>query len=214
VSRARPEWNGGRLAWIRGTVTIDPSVNSLGPTFEPPSRVQQPAEWARRLLADFGLDIIQERRDPGIRPANLFLKRHRGGWLFVGHKPNTTVRFWVKTDDGAPLYAESETPIVGGHAGEAFGKSFYSEVRAFVRMQDGIVQTKELPAPIGRQRRLSFADLVDATLTLYPEPASLENGHFELHAAITRDQPVAYEADRGRGAAIVTHFTGTLYAAW
>jgi len=214
VSRARPEWNGGQLAWIRGSVTIEPSVNPLGPTFDPPSQVQQPAEWVRRMLADLGIDVVQERHDAGVRAANVFIKRFRGGWYFVGHKPNTTVRFWVRTADGAPLYAESETPIVGGYAGESFGKSFYSEVRAFVQMRDGIVQTKELPSPVGRERRVSFANLVDACVTVYPEPASLDSGHFELHAAITRDQPVPYELDRRRGAAVVKNFTGTLYAAW
>ena len=144
----------------------------------------------------------------------MFVKRHRGAWYFLGHKPNTTVRFRVKTADGAPLYAEAETPIADGYAGESFGKSFYSEVRAFARMRDGIVQTKELPAPVGRKRRISFADLADATVTVYPDPRSLEDGHFGLHSAITRDRPVSYELDRRRGAATVRNFTGTLYAEW
>lgn len=214
VSRARAEWNGGRLAWVRGSVTFDPSVNSLEPAFDPPAQVQQPGEWARGLLAGLGIAIIQDRRDPAVRPANLFIKRWRGAWCFVGHKPNTTVRFQVRTADGAPLYAESETPIVEGYAGEAFGKSFYSEVRAFVQVADGIVETKELPKPIGRKRRISFAGLADATVTVYPEPASLADGSFALHAAVTRDKPVPFEPDLRRGAAIVRGFTGTLYAEW
>jgi hypothetical protein len=212
--RERDAWNGGRLAWVRGTVDVDPSEPTLEPRFDDPLQALCPAEWARSLLGELGLDIVQVRRDPTVRPANVFVKRRRGGWFFVGHKPNTTAAFWVRTDDGAPLYAECETPIVRGYAGECFGKSFYNEVRAFVEMADGVVQTKELPVPVGLSRRVSYAGLVDATVVVYPDPAAIERGSFELHASIIRDKPVPHTLDRERGAAVVEGVTGTLYAAW
>ena len=51
-------------------------------------------------------------------------------------------------------------------------------------------------------------------MTLYPDPASLEGGTFEVHSAITRDKPVPCQIDRERGAAAVWDFTGTLYVGW
>ncbi|MFP4057723.1 MAG: hypothetical protein ACLF0G_12725 [Candidatus Brocadiia bacterium] len=214
VCRAPSEWRGGRLAWLRGTVSIDPSAESLGPTFDEPWQVLRAAEWARPLLGELGLEIVQDRRDAATRAANVFVKRHRGAWCFVGHKPDTTVRFWTRTEDGAPLFAESETPIVDGRAGQCFPKSFASEVRAFARMTDGVVRTKEMPPPVGRARRVAYSGLVNADLVLYPPPGALASGQFELHATPTGDAPVAFEATEEGHRAVVRGFTGTLYATW
>jgi hypothetical protein len=211
LTRARPDWQGGRLSWIRGSTSIDPSVPRLEPATDDPDEAYLPAEWTRRLLADHGLDIVQERLDPTVRPANVFVKRWRGAWVFLGHKPDTTARFWVKTADGAPVYAECETPIVDGYAGESFGKTFYSEVRALVKMAVGVVSYKELPVPLGKRRHFCLSGLVDATVTLYPDPAALQAGSFDVQARIKDDRTVPHYVDEACGAVRVEGYTGSLY---
>jgi RNA polymerase sigma factor (sigma-70 family) len=288
LTRARPDWQGGRLSWIRGSTSIDPSVPRLEPATDEPGEAYLPAEWTRRLLADHGLDIVQERLDRTVKPANVFVKRWRGAWVFLGHKPNTTARFWVRTADGAPVYAECETPVVHGYAGESFGKTFYSEVRAFVKMavgpaeaasgellreqvhtvldqlslrerkvlemrfglkdgqshtleevgqafgvtrerirqieakalrklrhpirsRDGLVSYKELPVPLGKRRHFCLSGLVDATVTLYPDPAALQAGSFDVQARIKDDKTVPHHVDQARGAVRVENYTGSLY---
>jgi hypothetical protein len=211
LTRARPDWQGGRLSWIRGSTSIEPSVPRLEPTTDPPGEAYLPAEWTRRLLADHGLDIVQERPDRTVKPVNVFVKRWRGAWAYLGHKPDTTTRFWVKTVDGAPVYAERETPIVDGYAGESFGKTFYSEVRAFVEMADGVVAYKELPVPLGKHRHFCLSGLVDATVTLYPDPLALQAGSFDVQAQIRDDKTVPHEVDTARGSARVEGHTGELY---
>ena len=199
----------GRVAWIRGTVGWDPAINALEPVVDPAWRFHKCDDWPRRLLAEFGLDIRQDRLDENVRPANVFIKRYRGAWWFVGHKPNTTAKFWVKTADGAPLYAECETPIVNGYAGETFGKTFVNEVRAFVKMRDGVVQVKELPVPIGQRRHFCLAGLEGATVTLYPEPKA----QLRLLRKITDKDTVPFTPG-ANGAVIVHDYTGNLQVQW
>jgi len=212
LSRAQPRWNGGRLMWIAGTVSFDPRHRMLEPVMDAPGDVRLSSDWPRRMLADCGLDIVQERRDESVRPATVFIKRHRGAWYFVGHKPNTTAHFFVKTADGAPVWAESETRIRDGYAAESFGKSFYSEVRAFVKMRDGIVAVKELSVPIGRARHLCISGLTDAAVTIYPDPAALAAGRVRIHPQLYVEQTVPYTV---RGEAIVVEgYSGSLYVTW
>ena len=214
VARARDEWRGGRLAWVRGTCCFNPTINSLEPTWDPAWLVRLPDDWPRRMLAELGLDIVQERHEEGTRPANVFIKRARGAWFFVGHKPDTSVRFWVRTADGAPAYAEHETPMVDGYAGECFGKTFHNEVRAFVKMPDGVVRCKEIAAAIGKRRHFSLENLRDATVTLYAEPRAIEKGTLEITSIIKGEDPVPCEVCGDRGAVVVRNYTGTLYVTW
>jgi len=214
VVRSPAEWNGGQLAWIRGSVCFDPAPKTIEPRFDPPWQFLRPDDWPRRLLAELGLDIVQDRRSEAAKPANVFVKRYDGAWFFTGHKPDTSVRFWVRTPDGAPCYMETEMPIVNGYAGECFGKTFHNEVRAFVRMRDGVVKTKAMPVPVGRRQHFSLAGLVNADVTIYPKPDALSTGSLDLQPIIAGDTPVPYEADAVRGAARVRDFTGTLYVAY
>ncbi|MFW6154724.1 MAG: hypothetical protein ACOC95_05860 [Planctomycetota bacterium] len=214
ISRTRTSWKGGRLGWIRGTVSFDPFKNMLEGTPDQPWNVRRPDDWARRMLAEFGLDIIQERLDEGTRTANVFIKRWKGAWVFVGHKPNTTARLWVKTADGAPVFPESETPLRDGYAGDCFGKTLNAEVRCFVKMRDGIVQAKEMPTLAHGRRQLSLANLDHATVTIYPDPVALTDGSLKLTSVITSDDLVPCTVDKERGCVTVKDHTGMLYVAW
>jgi hypothetical protein len=214
VVRQSRGWRGGRLLWLRGTVSFDPGRNTLEPAWDPAHSCLQPAEWARSLLAETGLRIVQERHDPATRPTYLFIKRTGGAWVFVGHKPDTSVRFFVRTPHGAPAYEEQETPLVGGYAGESFGKTFCRPVRAFVdQMPDGVVTVKRLPPPLGRRAHFSITGLRRATVTLYPDPEALAEGAVRVQPKL-RAGRVPYEIDRRQGTVRVRHITGALYISW
>jgi len=214
LTRAKAEWAGGRLAWIRGTVSFHPFRDMLEGTPDQPWNVRRPDDWPRRMLAAFGIDILHDRLDEGVRPANLFIKRWKGAWMFVGHKPNTSAKFWVRTADGAPIFPESETPIVDGYAGECFAKSINAEVRCFVKMGDGVVQAKEMPHLVHGRRQLSLAGLDNATVTIYPDPIALADGSLKVTRVITSEDYVDYDTDEARGCITVRDYTGVLYIAW
>ncbi|MCE9612821.1 MAG: hypothetical protein K8T26_01005 [Lentisphaerae bacterium] len=215
IHRARPAWHGGRLAWIWGSTGFDHTDTDVAEgRFDHPWEARRAAEWLRGLLAEMGFEIRQERHDESVPPACLIIKRHRGAWFFVGHKPNTSVRFAVRTPDGAPVYAESETPIRAGFAGESFHKTIYTEVRAFVQMPDGTVSSKELGRPIGKQRHFCIGGLVSARVVIYPDPQALTSGSLHVSRLIAGEESVPYRVDARRQAVTVSRYTGDLYVSW
>ncbi len=215
VVRASRAWRGGQLLWLRGTVSFDPGLSTLEPAWDPAHSCLQPAEWARALLGETGLRIVQERREPATRPTYLFIKRTRGAWVFVGHKPDTSVRFFVRTPQGAPAYEEQETPIIGGFAGESFGKTFCRAARVFIdRMTDGVVAVKLLPLPLGRRAHFSVTGLRGATVTLYPDPEALAEGTVRVQPRLRAGRSPGRQIDRREGTIRVRNVTGSLYISW
>lgn len=214
VSRAEPEWNGGRLIWLRGTVHCDPDHHTLEPTWDPPWRVTRTDTWARRLLAEFGWDILQERESGTVRATNLFIKRRDGAFYFVGHATDTTVRTHVRTPFGAPVYAESETAMRDGYAVRSFGKSVYNEVRTFVECTDGTVHCKEMPPPIGKTRHVCISNLADASVIFFPGRNAIESGSLVVRSVIAGKTVVAAEVDAADGCVRLKGCTGALYFEW
>jgi hypothetical protein len=222
VVRSRPEWNGGQLGWIRGTVPLGIKEGTFSLPRDRADDVARVQDWARHLLAEFGLGILQRRQSVSTEPIRLFIKRYQGAWYFVGSKPDTTVHARVRTDDGAPVFLEYQTPIVAGYGEEHFGKTICNEVRFFVRMSDGVVKAKELAAPPDKQRVLSLTGCVDATVTIYPDPQALREGKVLVipwQGADRWDGPeggqrIPFRVDSARDCLIVEKHSGPLYVKW
>lgn len=165
----KKEWNNGAIAWIRGSVHFNPlNPKAQEPEIDPVGYFKTSNDWMRRILSKFGWDFLQNRESENNKQALLFIKRHDNAFYFTGHKPDTTVTTSIKTPYGAPLYNESQTIIKDGYAFDNFGTSFYNEVRVFVKMEDGIVSSKELPVPKDLQRHLSISGLKNADLIFFP----------------------------------------------
>ncbi len=227
--RSAPDWNGGRLAWIRGSVAFS-SRRRLEPLPQDPQRCYNPGEWARGLLADLGYAIEQQRTGPGIRPAMLFVSRHRGAFMLAGHKPDAPVTVRLRFPDGAPLVSERETLYADGRSTYCFDKTIHHEVRAFVRQEGGsCIRVKEQKTPTDRHRCFEISGLEAAELTLYPYPESLADGTFEVAQTGVYDtaEPTAqdpegalvphrldYEADVERAAAVLRAVSGSITVTW
>ncbi len=222
VVRNDPAWNGGSIAWIHGSCGFKTGRKTRDgePGEDKPWNARLPFSWPRHILAEqSGLEIVQERVDESVKPAYVFIKRRKGAFIFTGHKPNTTVSMRIKTRDGAPAFAESETRIRDGYACENFGKTYHNEVRVFVRQDNGTVIVKELAARRveGFTRHFSVANLEGADVTIYPDPVSLADGNLRLNGRIAgwKDrEDVPFETDTGRGCVVVRDYTGALYVTW
>ncbi len=211
----------GGLAWIRGTVPF--ALPTAPPLFrlaqDQPGDAQRPQEWPRRLLAELGLDLLQHRRAADVKPAQLFLKRHRGAFYLVGAKPDTTVHARLRCPDGAPAFTEYDTPVVEGYAVEHFGKTVYNEIRCFVRCDDGVVKVKALPFGPQHERCYAISGLVDATVTFYPDPRAAAEGRVlvqpEQWSDTLDDAPtVPFRYDPRRGCLVIDRHTGPLVVKW
>ena len=222
VVRRDPAWNGGSISWLHGSCGFHTDTESRDgePAEDKPWNTRLPFEWPRRMLAEqCGLDIVQDRIDESVKPAYIFIKRRKGAFIFTGNKPNTTVTMRVKTPDGAPVYAESETRIRNGYACDHFGKTFHNEVRVFVKQDEAVIYAKELAARRveGFIRHFSVANLENAEVTIFPDPVSLTNGKLRINGKIAGwidGEKIEYETDPRRGCVVVKSYTGALYVCW
>ncbi|NRA39190.1 MAG: hypothetical protein HRU15_13680 [Planctomycetes bacterium] len=206
--------SGSRIAWIRGTLHFDPLINNLEPLYDQPWMHVISDDWCRRMFAEFSWDIQQERLDQAQKPAYIFIKRHKGAFVFTGHKPNTTTGMWFKTPHGAPIFPNNETEIRGNYAGERFGKTIYNEVRAFVSMADGVVTYTELPIPKGYERHMCIGNLQQSDVKLFIHPDKLADRHYTITNKIKGDVVVEHSVDLSTGSIDVKNHTGAIYLMW
>lgn len=227
--RAEPDWNGGRVAWIRGSAAFS-RQRRLEPRPQDSQRYHNPGEWARHILSDLGYSIQQERRDPTVRPAMMFLSRHRGAFMIAGHKPDAPVTVRLQFPDGAPLVSERETRLENNWSCYGFDKTIHHEVRAFVRQSaDTFVRVKEQKTPTDKHRCFAISGLKDAEVTLYPYPDSLAEGGLEIvqtgvydAGEPTSEDPegplvprrLEYEVDRRKGAAVLRGVSDSITVTW
>lgn len=184
VTRAVPEWGGGRVTWVRGTVACDPEQvggHLLVPY--PPER-SFPGEALMRLaLASFGLELLYEYHGetppptpalPASASPLVVISRHRNGFFFAGYTPRTTVVQHFRLPQGAPLLNGYETKLVDGRATYHLPRAWRRECRAFVEQESGEVGCREqsFSEQYHLRRRMLVTGLRDAVLRFYHEPGT------------------------------------------
>ena len=162
------KFGAGSLSWLRGSTHFDSCKYELHPSWDSPREYAMSGEMLRGLLAEHGWSLRQEKRNLACRDIYAFIKRHDNAFYFSGHKPDSTSRLWASTPFGAPLFSESETLVKNGQAADSFGKSFYNEVRAFARMQNGVVKCKEMPSELGFSRHVALTGVKGAEILFFP----------------------------------------------
>lgn len=171
LSRALPEWNGGVLAWVRGT-------NSNH--YRPGGRLlatDAPNEWfageqlMRHTLTAFGYTFAVDRRDPDDRAPMVCVARCRNGFFFSGYHADTTVTLRLRFPHGAPLLLGCETILDGGCATYSMPRAWHRECRVFVEQADGskLSCLEMLPGHYGIRRRTQIRNLQNATVRFFPE---------------------------------------------
>jgi len=187
LSRALPEWSGGGLAWVRGTVSCDPE--QVGGHLLVPLRasVSYPGERLMRLaLQAFAFEILVEKQSP-YRLERLMatalpeltcpltcIARHRNAFFFAGYTPDTTYRVHFRLPQGAPVLTGYETLLTNGRATYSMPRAWRRECRVFVDQHEGEVGCRTVsPSTVyGFRNRWLVSGLRDATLRFYHEPGS------------------------------------------
>jgi hypothetical protein len=195
VTRALPAWNGGRLAWVRGTVACDPE--KVGGHLLVPfgAATSYPGERLTRLaLQAFGLEVLIEKPSahrlerlmetalPDQTCPLTCISRHRNGFIFSGYTPDTTYRVHFRMPQGAPILTGYETLLADGRSTYSMPRAWRRECRVFIEQPEGEVGCRTVsPGTYGVRNRLLVSGLCQATLRFYPEPGS------EDRVAILRD---------------------------
>lgn len=192
LSRSLPEWNGGQIAWVRGSLPYQ----AAGITHLP---VRQDRAYgdstvlARLLLQDFGYTLLQSKQSAESPPALMFISRRNNGFTFTGCKQDTSVQLQLRFPDGVPLLIGQTTEVGGDAAGNyALNRTFRDECRIFVDQADpSLVMCREMsaiPTPKKRflhnltARKFVVTNLQQAKVTLYPPLEAIKRGQVEVMA--------------------------------
>jgi ketosteroid isomerase-like protein len=188
LTRSLPEWNGGAVGWVRGSLPFESGLASHEPVSLPirqAERYMDTSVFVRYVLAELGYAFLQEKADAATRSVLNFVSRHDNAFFFSGCKPDTTVIQQFAFPDGAPLMIGKEARVSGGFASYCFDRSFRGECRVFVKQQEaGVISCREtVPRPTARhypERCIRVAHLQDADVTIYPPPEALRANKVEV----------------------------------
>jgi len=193
ISRSRPEWNGGKIAWLRATVSAKASSEGHMLAQRDPATNFQTESMARAILSEFGWDIsFVMNAGPGSGDNYTWrgttpittAARCRNALFVAGYNPDLTVESRLKLPLGAPLFIGTETVLENGMAVYRMPKSWNKECRVFVEQEsEGTLICHEETCEFnGATRRISVQGLKNATVRFLHEPNSERSLEFMLNS--------------------------------
>jgi hypothetical protein len=216
--REAPEWQGGKVVYVRGTNSSkfnggkllnpdDPSILFTGPLL------------MRYALTEYGMNCVIEKENPSVKNPVLTISRSNNAFIFSGYNPNSTVKHHLKFAQGAPLLLGLETKLDAGQAVYTLPTSWNRESRIFVEQNDGIVSYMELHAAVKDiDKRYQITGLKNATVRIYPaDGISAEKFEAYLNAGYpwkTGKISVKAGDEKWGKHFVVENITGSLTVAW
>ncbi|OGV81501.1 MAG: hypothetical protein A3K19_26045 [Lentisphaerae bacterium RIFOXYB12_FULL_65_16] len=171
-TRSLREWNGGRISWVRGTVSCDPERTG-GHLLVPlnPAETYPAEAMMRQALQSFGIFITPEKRNPEQPNPMLCVARRSNGFFLSGFTPDTTTAVQLRFPQGAPVLTNLETWVEGGRAQYNLPRAWHRECRVFIEQgEDGRVGCMErCSGMVGVSRRFLVTGLRNATVRFYYE---------------------------------------------
>ncbi len=163
VERADPDWNGGRVVWLRGSLPFHiedgENIRYVSPA------LLSAARFPRYLLSRFGYTIT-ERFDRKSSTAQVMLWRHRNGLYFTGYVPDNTLELGLSTPDGAPVLTGMTCILRDGAAHYHIPTTLWKECRIFVRQQEGKLRCRHIHMHKFTDCVLSVEGLSDAEVLI------------------------------------------------
>jgi hypothetical protein len=216
--RTKPEWQGGKVAYLRGTNSSSFTGGRLLTPDDPDKYFIGPLHL-RYVLPEFGISHVVEKQDPSIKNPVLTVARSNNAFIFSGYNPNSTVKQRFKFQQGAPLLLGLETKLDKGTSTYTMPTSWNRESRVFVEQQEGIVSFKELHSgQKGVTKRYSVDGLKNATVRIYPEDHVTDQ---QFRAYVNASYPwktgqVSFRKgeDRFGKHYVVENVTGNLVVSW
>lgn len=216
--RSKPDWNGGKVVYLRGTNSCSFDGGRL-------LTPDNPSKWfigpllSRYVLHEFGLDCSVDKQDPSIKSPVLTIARSNNAYIFSGYNPSNTVKLRFKMPQGAPLLLGLETKLENGNSTYIMPTAWNRECRIFVEQNDGIVSCKELHSgQVGITKRFQVRGLKNATIRIYPEDDVVPQ---TFHAYLNSDYPwktgqISFKAGNEKLGKyfVVENVTGSLVVSW
>ncbi|RED54409.1 hypothetical protein [Cohnella lupini] len=186
LTRELPEWNGGKVGWVRGSLPSEGGTVTQLPVRQADA-YSDLSILARQILAEFGYDLRQTKPEEASKSALLFVSRRDNGFLFTGCRQDTSVSLRMRFPDGVPVVTGQTIRAGQGAAAYSFDRTFHDECRIFVDQQETttVFCREYMPIPTPRKNSVRFihvTGLREATVTIYPPLASLAAGSVEVRA--------------------------------
>jgi len=240
LMRRDPAWQGGALAWVRGTVSAGHQGGNLL-TQDDPSRYARSEVLMRHALAALGWEMgtVSRRAEsqataaiPPLTPGAMWdvamyelaasqkspvlgIHRHGGGLWLSGYCRDTTNRLRLRFPDGAPLLVGCDAWIEDGRAEYGMPRAWQRECRVLIDQREaGVVSCAEHTSEqIHLIRRLVVRGLRDATVTILPLPG--RTTELLVNAPwpfVIGDKPAQRQLTDGR--IVCSGVTGRLLISW
>ncbi len=179
--RSKPEWNGGKVVYLRGTNSCSFTGGRLL-TPDDPSKWFVAPVLTRYALREFGFNISIDKENPTVKSPVLTLARSNNAFVFSGYNPGSTAKLRLKMPQGAPILSGLETKLENGNSTYTMPTAWNRECRVFVEQKNGIISFKELySGQLDISRRFQINGLKNATVRIYPDKGISEN---QFHAYI------------------------------
>ncbi|MFC5402620.1 hypothetical protein [Cohnella soli] len=216
LTRQLPDWGGGQVAWVRGSLPFETGAVTHLPVRQP-DELMDIAVLARYLLADFGYGLLQTKEEAATKPALLFIGRKDNAFLFTGCRQDTSVALRMGFPEGSPIIIGQTTKVGPDVSTYSLDRTFHDECRVFARQRhSSSVACREMsPMPTpnrGTQRVIAVTGFHEADVTIYPPLDSLLAGEVEVklgNAYLDLDGCV-YDNDRIR----LGNISGSLEISW
>jgi hypothetical protein len=175
---ARPDWNGGTLGWLRGSVSTDETrpgkqlPSALPPGYFP---VEAFAPWA---LSHLGVTLLHGMPETTRKPPLHTVSRSRNGWFFSGYNPEGAEELRFRLPHGAPVFTGGRATISA--EGDALWPHppawWHAECRLFVTQgEPTTLACDELPSIAHDvDRRLVLRSLKNAVVRFFPETGTVD----------------------------------------
>ncbi|MGO4545434.1 hypothetical protein AB4Z29_11590 [Paenibacillus sp. 2TAB23] len=217
LTRALPEWDGGRVGWVRGSLPFQIAGITHLPVRQEKEFVDS-SVFVRYLLQQFGYGLYQTKEDAASESALMFITRKDNAFILTGCKQDSSVRLNLQFPEGAPLIVGQTAMIGNGTAAYALDRTFHDECRMFVNQkQTSRITCREnqpVPTPKKRGRTLrtiSVYNLIEAELTVYPPLAQLQAGNVEVKIG---DQALDLIGKVFGNRIRLTHISGNIDISW
>lgn len=186
LTRALPEWDGGKVGWVRGSLPFQAAGITHLPVMQDKEFLDS-SLFVRYLLQQFGYSFYQMKEEIASESALMFITRHDNAFILTGCKQDTSVGLQLRFPDGAPLIIGQSGMIGEGTAVYALDRTFHDECRIFVNQKQTsrITCRENQPYPTLKKhirtiRNLSVYNLIEADVTIYPPLAQLQDGVVEV----------------------------------
>ena len=204
------------IIWIRGSFPHIRNAEDFLPPVVPADRYFPPALLMRAALAQFGWKLRFETFDvAGDLPIIHLAKSRNALWINEFSK-DSTVRMYLSTPEGAPLFDNCECIVENSEAMYPAARWMHTESRLFVKQEARSRITVKKDATLTYVRtdeRFNITGLKDATVYFYPPKGGTAEFRTMDHQAFWKPNVPSYW-DEAKQCYVAEHVTGSIYVLW